>query len=141
MSISKSAIGDSKASVSKTTNTEKVGELGHGAFWFKQNGDILTLGLTDLALEEKVGAPTRVELPEEGEAFSKGETLGFVEGSLGRLEVLAPFSGVVLESNTSAIEEPEMISDDPLEQGWLVRLESDTTGQEIAAESSKEAAD
>ena len=59
---------------------QKQGEFQDGTFWFKKSDEVLTLGLTDLALETRVGMPSRVELPEEGERYEAGELLGFVEG-------------------------------------------------------------
>ena len=46
-----------------------------------------------------------------------------VEGTNSNLEVTAPAAGIVQEVNEAAKDEPDMVSDDPLEEGWLVKIE------------------
>jgi glycine cleavage system H protein len=35
-------------------------------------------------------------------------------------------SGTVIEVNESLVDEPGTINDDPMNQGWLIRIEMDT---------------
>ena len=37
-------------------------------------------------------------------------------------DVIAPLSGEVLEVNETAVDEPEIVNDDPYGEGWLVRI-------------------
>ena len=94
-----------------------------GKIWSERSGKLFTVGVTDRAIEE-LGALDSVELPLEGESFDKGEVMLTLEGSSGSLEVIAPVAGVIHEINAVAQEQPEVITEDPLEEGWLVRLES-----------------
>jgi glycine cleavage system H protein len=84
--------------------------------------------LTNLAIEE-IGEVQGMELPDEGDDFQKGDVVVTVEGSNGRVEVIAPASGVIQEINEAAKEEPDMVSDDPLEEGWLIKLEIEDTSE------------
>ncbi len=104
----------------------KNGEFAEGKFWFHRKGTIVTVGLTSLAIEE-LGDATGVEFPDDGDDFTKGDVVVTVDGSSGKLEVTTPASGVILEVNEAAKEEPEIVSDDPLEEGWLVKLEIEDT--------------
>jgi glycine cleavage system H protein len=70
-----------------------------------------------------VGEPETIELPEEGDDFTKGDIVLLIEGSKGKLEVTAPASGTVGSVNSEAAESPTMVSEDPLEEGWLIKLE------------------
>ena len=50
-----------------------------------------------------------------------------VDGTNGKLEVVSPATGIVSEVNEAAKEEPDMVSEDPLEEGWLIKLEIEDT--------------
>lgn len=88
-----------------------------------------TIGLTDY-LQEKLGEIYSLRLPEEGEEFIKDEPFGMIEAKNGRRELKAPISGEVVEVNFEAAEVPEIINEDPLTEGWLVRVEM-ASGQEF----------
>jgi glycine cleavage system H protein len=88
-----------------------------------------TIGLTDF-LQEKLGEIHNLRLPEEGEEFVKDEPFSIIEANNGRRELKAPISGEVIEVNYEATEVPEIINEDPLAEGWLVKVEL-TSGQEF----------
>ncbi len=104
----------------------KNGEFFEGKFWFERKGSLLTLGLTQLALED-VGVIRRVEFPADGDDFEKGEIVVTVEGSAGKLDLITPAAGIVQEINEAAQQEPEIVTEDPCEEGWLIRLEIQDT--------------
>jgi glycine cleavage system H protein len=106
----------------------KSGEFLDGKLWFSRKGTTLTLGVTSFAIEE-IGEVEGVDFPEEGSDFQKGEILITVTGNLGSLEVMTPASGIVQEVNEAAKEEPDRVSEDPLEEGWLVKLEIEDTAE------------
>jgi glycine cleavage system H protein len=111
------------------------GEFLDGKLWFHRKGSMLTVGLTSLAVEE-IGSVESVEFPDEGADFEKGDTIVTVDGSLGKIEVVTPATGLVQEINEAAKDQPDMVSEDPLEEGWLVKLEIQDTSdlKEFAAE-------
>ena len=100
----------------------KYGEFADGKLWFHRKGTIVTLGVTSSAIDE-LGTIESIEFPDEGSDFVKGEAVITLEGSLGSLEVTSPAAGVVEEINEAAKSEPTMVTEDPLEEGWLVKLE------------------
>jgi glycine cleavage system H protein len=114
----------------------KDGEFFEGKLWFHRKGSLVTVGVTSLGIEQ-IGEVASVEFPDEGADFQKGEILLTVDGSLGRLEVATPASGIVQEVNEAAKDEPDMVSEDPLEEGWLVKLEIEDTSElkELISES------
>jgi glycine cleavage system H protein len=98
--------------------------------WVRLDDDTqATIGLTDY-LQEKLGEIYSLRLPEEGEEFVKDEPFSMVEAKNGRRELRAPISGEVIEVNYEAAEVPEIINEDPLTEGWLVRVEL-ASGQEF----------
>ena len=98
--------------------------------WVRMDDDNqATIGLTDY-LQEKLGEIYGLRLPEEGEDFVKDENFSVVEAKNGRRELKAPVSGEVLEINYEAVEVPEIVNEDPLSEGWLVKVEL-TSGLEF----------
>lgn len=98
--------------------------------WVRMDGDTqATIGLTDY-LQEKLGEIYSVRLPEEGEEFVKDEPFSMIEAKNGRRELKAPISGEVIEVNYEAAEVPEIINEDPLAEGWIVKVEM-ASGQEF----------
>lgn len=109
-----------------------IGELrfSRDHVWVRMDDDIqATLGLTD-HLQEKLGEIRSIRLPEEGEDFIKDETFTVIEAKGGRRDVKAPISGEVMEVNDEAAEVPEIINEDPMSEGWLVKVEL-TSSQEF----------
>jgi glycine cleavage system H protein len=91
--------------------------------WVRMDDDSqATLGLTDF-LQEKLGEIYSLRLPEEGEEFIKDEFFSVVEAKNGRRELKAPVSGEVVDVNYEAMEVPEIVNEDPLSEGWLVKVE------------------
>ncbi len=100
----------------------KSGEYNEGKLWFHRKGTTVTLGLTSSAAEE-IGEVEGVEFPDDGADFEKGEVIITVEGSNGTIEVPTPASGIVQEINESLKSEPHIVSEDPFEEGWLIKIE------------------
>jgi glycine cleavage system H protein len=99
-------------------------------FWVRLDDETqATIGLTDY-LQEKLGEIYGLRLPEEGEEFIKDEPFSIIEAKNGRRELKAPISGEVVEVNYEAAEVPEIINEDPLTEGWLVKVEM-SSGQEF----------
>ncbi|OFZ82225.1 MAG: hypothetical protein A2583_04795 [Bdellovibrionales bacterium RIFOXYD1_FULL_53_11] len=93
-----------------------------GKVWFSRKLSVVTLGITAAAVEE-LGEVTRVELPDTELDFDKGEVIATVDCENGSIEVEAPAAGLVVEINETAKNEPGIISEDPFEEGWLVKIE------------------
>ena len=98
--------------------------------WVRMDDEVrATIGMTDY-LQEKLGEIYSLKLPEEGEEFVKDEAFSVVEARHGRRELKAPVSGEVIEVNYEAVEVPEIVNEDPLSEGWLVKVEM-ASGQEF----------
>ncbi len=82
---------------------------------------VVTVGITDYAAE-KLGEIVYVELPEEGAAVEREDTFGFVESTKSVSDLFCPVSGSVVETNESLIDSPELINEDPYEEGWMIRI-------------------
>jgi|UniRef100_A0A7V6A6B1 glycine cleavage system H protein len=91
--------------------------------WIRLDDDNrATLGITDY-LQEKLGEIYSLPLPEEGEEIVKDEPFSSVEAKNGRRELIAPISGEIVELNYETIEVPEIVNEDPMSEGWLLKVE------------------
>ncbi|MBM4327682.1 MAG: glycine cleavage system protein GcvH [Deltaproteobacteria bacterium] len=87
--------------------------------WVKVEDSRAAIGITDYAREE-FGAVDYVELPSADEKIVKNRQFGAVETSKAVTDLIAPISGVVIESNVALIESPALVSDAPYGEGWLL---------------------
>jgi glycine cleavage system H protein len=99
------------------------GEFQEGKAWFQREGTVVVIGLTSSAIED-IGEVTDVQFPDEGDVFERGDVVVTIEGNQGTMELITPVSGSVSEFNQTISDEPEVVSDDPLEEGWLIKIQS-----------------
>ncbi len=96
--------------------------------WARVEDDIVTIGLTDYAQKE-LGDIVFVELPNEGETLEQSEPFGTVEAVKAVSEIYAPVSGEVVKVNDSLDDTPQLINQDPYEEGWLVKVRLSDAGE------------
>ena len=89
--------------------------------WARIDGEEATIGITWFA-QDSLGELVHFEPPEVGSTVSQGSACGEVESVKAVSDVIAPVSGEVLEVNQKAVDEPEVVNEDPYGEGWLVRL-------------------
>jgi glycine cleavage system H protein len=89
--------------------------------WARIDGDEATLGITWFA-QDALGELVHFEPPERGADVAKDESYGEVESVKAVSDVVAPLSGEVLDVNQRAVDEPEIVNEDPYGDGWLVRI-------------------
>ena len=89
--------------------------------WARIEGDEATLGITWFA-QDSLGELVHFEPPEVGSTVTKDAACGEVESVKAVSDVIAPLSGEVLEVNQKAVDEPELVNEDPYGDGWLVRI-------------------
>lgn len=91
----------------------------------KDNGDIVTVGITDFAQSE-LGDIVYVEVDTVGDQIDKDEIFGTVEAVKTTSDLFMPVSGEVLEFNSELDEsegdDPALINEDPYEKGWIVKI-------------------
>lgn len=81
----------------------------------------IVLGVTDYPLR-KLSDALLLELPSVGDDVLSDVALGEIESSDELVDLYCPFDGEVLEINERALDEPEIIREDPYNDGWLVRI-------------------
>ena len=89
--------------------------------WARIEGDEAVLGITWWA-QDALGELVHFEAPAAGATTTKDNPYGEVESVKAVSDVIAPLSGEILEVNQKAVDEPEIVNDDPYGEGWLVRI-------------------
>jgi len=84
----------------------------------KENG-FLKIGISEFAVDQ-LGDIVFVELSEKGSSLQKGETFGTIESVKAVEEVYLPFTAKIIERNDIVIDNPEILQNDPIDQGWLL---------------------
>ena len=85
------------------------------------------IGLTDYA-QDSLGSLVFINLPEEGDALTMGESFGDVESVKAVSDVISPVTATVSAVNEALLDAPEAVNDKPYE-AWLVEV-SGISGQE-----------
>src|SRR5690606_39089726 len=80
--------------------------------WHKLEGKIVTLGITDFAVDELTDL-TYVELPLVGAEVNANESIGEIESVKATSELYTGVSGKVIEVNAAAAQDPAVVNEDP----------------------------
>jgi glycine cleavage system H protein len=89
-------------------------------FWIKVDQEAV-IGLTDDG-QGNIGDIIYLELVPAGTVIRRGERCGSIESGKWVGSLLAPVSGVVLETNREAEADPRQVNADPFGRGWLYRM-------------------
>lgn len=95
-------------------------------FWASIENDIITIGLTDYLLDN-FDIINFIDLPQIGTIFAKTELLGSITYDEDRnFEILAPFSGEIIEVNNLLIDNPDQLLNNDKDINWLFRIYNDS---------------
>ena len=89
--------------------------------WVREDGDTVTVGITDHAQGE-LGDIIFVEFPEIGKEIERDEPFGTIEAVKTVADLFAPISGTVTEINEKLDDSPESVNQDPYGDGWMVKV-------------------
>jgi len=98
-----------------------------GHAWVREDGEELTIGVTQYAAEE-MGEVIFAELPEEGTELERDEPYGSIESAKAVEDLVAPVSGTVVRRNEAVLDAPEAINDEPYGEGWLIVVRAEEDG-------------
>lgn len=104
-----------------------------GHMWYLKEDNVYTIGINEDGLEnfEEI---TSLELPTENEAVDAEASCGNIETDNEPVELFSPVEGTVIEVNSTVLEDPSLIQDDPYDS-WLFKVESE---EEVADEDEEE---
>ena len=89
--------------------------------YIKEENGLIKIGVSEFAIDQ-LGDIVFVELAEKGEFLEKGDTFGTIESVKAVEEVYLPFSGEIIEKNQEVIDNPEILQNDPINDGWLILM-------------------
>ena len=96
-------------------------EYDEGRIWYKKKGKVVTVGLTEKALDE-IGHIQDASLPVEGDECSQNDVVGELEGEKIAFEIIAPVDGVIVSTNEALIDDFDVLESDPLDEGWIFKI-------------------
>lgn len=103
--------------------------------WVRVDGPEAVLGLSDY-LQDQMGEITSLELPDLGDILRARRRMGHVESEEASSPIEAPISGEVIEVNSEALDNPDIVNGEPYGSGWLlrVRIEDPAELEELISE-------
>ena len=96
--------------------------------WVAVTDGTARVGITDFAQDE-LGDVVYVEVPEAGDDVTAGEAFGVVESIKAVSDLYAPVSGEVVAANDDLVDRPELVNDDPFDDGWMLEVELSDEGE------------
>ena len=99
--------------------------------WARVEGTKVTVGMTDM-FQKEAGDIVFVDLPEEEDEVSQGETCGKIQSRKWIGKLVAPVSGEIETINEDLEEDTSLINSDPYGEGWIlvIRAEDEDGVQE-----------
>ena len=101
----------------------------HWVEWIKEEGDEFKIGITDYA-QSALGDLVFVNLPEEGDEVTLGESFGDVESVKAVSDIFSPVTGVVSAANEEILDAPETINSDPY-GAWFIKVKEVSDKEEL----------
>lgn len=89
--------------------------------WLLEEGGVITMGITDHA-QSLLGAVVYVELPQLDQKFEVGDELVIIESVKAAGSIEVPVAGQVVAINELLVDAPEIVNDDPMNGGWMVKF-------------------
>ena len=90
--------------------------------WVRDQDGKMLVGISDFA-QQQLSDITFVELPAVGDEVNQEDEVAVVESVKAASDIYAPLTGVVTRINEALNDQPELINQDPLGEGWLFELD------------------
>ena len=86
------------------------------------------VGITDYA-QEQLGDVVFIDMPEIGSNLVHMEKMGEIESVKAVSDLFSPVSGEVIKTNSELLDRPELIYEDPYNEGWILQVILSDTGE------------
>ena len=97
--------------------------------WIRMEDGVAVIGISDFAQSE-MGDLVFINLPEVGDATTRGEAFGDVESVKAVSDLVCPVTGTVCEVNEELLDSPEKLNEDPYGT-WIIKVENVTDTEEL----------
>jgi len=92
--------------------------------WVHFEGETATVGISRFAVDQ-LSDLTMIDLPEVGRRLEQGKSFGEIESVKSVSDLYAPVAGEVIEVNSAVANDLQILSEDPYNKGWLIRIKLD----------------
>ena len=89
--------------------------------WVRVEGDQVVIGVTDFAQKE-LGDIVYVDVDTEGDTVEIEEVFGSVEAVKTVSDLFMPITGEVVVFNEELEDAPELVNNDPYDEGWMIKV-------------------
>lgn len=89
--------------------------------WIHVEDAVCVIGITRYAVEQLTDI-VYVELPEVGKSLAVGVPFGVIESVKAVSDLYAPVVGEVVAVNDKVADDPALLSEDPYEAGWMIKV-------------------
>ena len=99
--------------------------------WLKiqdAESNLAIVGITDYA-QEQLGDVVFIDMPEIGSNLVHMEKMGEIESVKAVSDLFSPVSGEVIKTNSELLDRPELINEDPYNEGWILQVILSDTGE------------
>ncbi len=90
--------------------------------WVKMEDATQALAGITVYAQDQLGNIVYVDLPKTGATIRFMEKMGEVESVKAVSDLFSPITGEVTEVNDRLLDHPELVNEDPLGEGWMVRV-------------------
>ncbi len=90
--------------------------------WVKMEDATQALAGITVYAQDQLGDIVYVDLPKTGATIRFMEKMGEVESVKAVSDLFSPVTGEVTEINDRLLDHPELVNEDPLGEGWMVRV-------------------
>jgi len=97
--------------------------------WVKEEDGVFVIGLTDYA-QSALGDIVFINLPEEGDEVTAGESFSDVESVKAVSDVFSPVTGTICAVNEELLDDPAQVNEDPY-GAWLIKVENVTATEDL----------
>jgi glycine cleavage system H protein len=96
--------------------------------WARVDGNTATVGITEFAAQQ-LSDLIFINLPKVKSALKQSTPMGEVESVKTVVDINSPLSGEVIEVNEPVAANLNLISTDPFNTGWLVKIKLSDSGE------------
>lgn len=90
--------------------------------WLRLEGNVATIGITDFAQRE-LGDIVYVDISTVGQSLAAEQVFGTVEAVKTVSDLFLPVAGAILQVNPALEGNPELVNNDPYNEGWMVKVQ------------------
>ncbi len=89
--------------------------------WASLEGTTCTIGISQFAVEQLTDV-IYIDLPDLDDPVATGDSFGEIESVKAVSDLYSPITGDVIAVNDKLQTDPAVISKDPYEKGWLIKV-------------------